>query len=71
MRLFVSVPSLTLSENTTQQKLVFEDEQGHIFGLIDKAVQGQWQAGDMAVVRQAKADHDGNLVTRIERVMSE
>jgi len=68
LRLFVS--KRYLGENTTQKKLVFEDEQGHIFGLIDKATQGQWREGDEAVVRQAKADHDGNLITRIERLRS-
>jgi hypothetical protein len=66
LRLFVNERSL--GENTTQKKLVFEDERGHIFGLIDKVAQGQWHSGDEAIVQQAKADHDGNLVTRIERL---
>ena len=66
LRLFVN--ERFIGENSTQKRLVFEDEQGGVFGLIDKAAREQWQSGDEAVIRQAKADHDGNLTTFIERL---
>ena len=66
LRLFVN--ERFMGENSMQKRLVFEDEQGRVFGLIDKAAREQWQSGDEAVIRQAKADHDGNLTTFIERL---
>jgi hypothetical protein len=48
--------------------LVWEDGQGQVFGVIDKKMRQDWYVGEMAVIRQAKSDHDGNLVVMMERV---
>jgi len=46
---------------------VFVDDQGRVFGMVNKKAHDHWQQGDKAVIRQAKPDHDGHLDVTIER----
>jgi hypothetical protein len=52
-------------------KLVFEDAQGQVFGVVDKNMQRDWFVGNEAIIRQAKAGSDGNLVVMMEYVPPE
>jgi hypothetical protein len=47
--------------------MVFEDEAGHIFGVIPKKHAPDWLVGEQVVIRQAKGS-DGNLSAMVERV---
>jgi len=53
--------------NDASSSLVFEDERGHIFGVIPKKHALNWQVGEQVVIRQAKGS-DGNLSAMVERV---
>jgi hypothetical protein len=47
--------------------LVFEDETGHVFGVIPKKHALDWLVGEQVVIRQAKGS-DGNLTAMVERI---
>lgn len=53
--------------NDAAPSMVFEDEQGHIFGVIPKKYAPDWLVGEQVVIRQAKGS-DGNLSAMVERV---
>ena len=48
--------------------MVFEDETGHIFGVIPKKHAPDWLVGEQVVIRQAKGS-DGNLSAMVERLL--
>jgi hypothetical protein len=53
--------------NDASSSLVFEDEHGHIFGILPKKHALDWLVGETVVIRQAKGS-DGNLSAMVERV---
>jgi hypothetical protein len=53
--------------NDAAPSMVFEDEAGHIFGVIPKKHAPDWLVGVQVVIRQAKGS-DGNLSAMVERI---
>jgi hypothetical protein len=49
--------------------MVFEDEAGHVFGVIPKKHAPDWLVGEQVIIRQAKGS-DGNLSAMVERTYS-